>query len=391
MLPRTREDGRVRLRAEIRSPAISTRELWFEVDEPRAELTTSGAEPFVLVTLLLAMTERRALRVVDAPVDPVLLRNLREFQRVWESWFGYETVDIDADVGNVGSKPADAVVAFSGGVDSAFSAWWHTRGAACEERPVRSGMMMHGGDIPLADRDGFDSAAARSRRMTESLDLDLVTVATNAWSLPVPITHFTGLAVAGTLHVLGGGFGAGLLPSTATYRDLVVALNTSPVTDWMLGSSTFDVVHDGARYTRFEKLEHLCAWPEALAELRFCLDDPAHDRNCGICHKCMMTAAAFRILGIRPACFDTMPVADELRAWARTLPSRPYYLQEGAELVRAAVERGLDEPWVRTLDHRIRIAHAKQGIRLAWPALADTASSLHRRARLLANERFRQT
>lgn len=372
---------RMRLRAEVTSPALGDRELWFEVDEAQADAVTDRADPFVVSTLILAMAEGRDLHVTGAPVDPVLLRNLVEFQRIWSAWFGYDPVAIHAEAGLATLPPPASVVAFSGGADSAFSAWWHATGGAGPDRPLGGAMMIHGIDIPVTETTGFTGALARSRRMVDSLGLELSIVATNAWSLPVPMGHFTGMGVAASLHVLGGRFGAGLLPSTATYEDLVVGLNSSPVSDWLLGGSAFEIVHDGARYNRLEKLRLLSEWPEAMDFLRVCLDDPRHDRNCGVCHKCMMTLAAFRVIGVAPECFERMPTGDELRGWARTLPSRPYYLQEGAFLVAAAAERNLDEAWVRTLRRRIRTAHTKQAVRTACPGLADGAASLHRRAR----------
>jgi len=370
-------EGQVRRTATITSPALGTQELWYEVDEAHAEVLTDRGDPFVLGALTLAMTEGRDLVVTGAQVDAALLRNLVEFQRIWQVWFDYSPIVVHAEPSARRDAPDAAVVAFSGGADSAHSAWTNTRGGG--RYPVAGAMMIRGIDIPLTDPDGFARASTRARRMTDSLELDLVVVATNAWTLPVPIGHYTGMGVAAALHVLDGRYGTGLIPSTATYRDLVVPLNSSPVSDWMLGGDAFAIAHDGAAANRFEKLDALTAWPEAMAALRVCLVDPAHDRNCGECHKCMMTLAAFRVLGVEAPCFDRAPTPAELTAWARRWPSGRYYLQEGLVLVDAARARGVDEPWVRALRNRIRVAQVKDGVRAAWPGLADGAASVHRR------------
>ena len=215
--------------------------------------------------------------------------------------------------------------------------------------------------------------------MTDELGLELVVVATNVWTLPVPIDEYTGMGVCAGLHVLGGGHAVGMIPSTATYRDLVVPLNSSPVSDWLLSSSAFAIVHDGACYNRLEKLRALAAWPAAMDALRVCLLDPRQDRNCGECNKCMMTLTAFRVIGVEPPCFDRIPSGDELRRWARTLPSVDYYLQEGAFLVDAATEQGIDEPWVGALRNRIRRVHLKNGVRNAFPGVAGDVATAHRR------------
>lgn len=371
--------GQFRRSATVMSPALGERALWFEVEASAADRFVTRGDPFVLATLVLAMGEGLPLEVVGAPVDAGLLRHLVEFQRIWDAWFGYTPVPVHADTAAPSDPPPDAVVAFSGGADSAFSAWWHTRGDGGDDPPLRGAMMLRGIDIPLDDATGFASAAARARRMTDSLGLDLTVVTTNAWELPVPIRHFTGMGVSAALHVLGGAYGTGLLPSTASYPDLVVPLNSSPVSDWLLGGSAFAILHDGARYNRFEKLQMLAAWPEAMGSLRVCLDDPAHDRNCGTCHKCLMTLAALRLLGVTADCFDTTPSPSDLTAWAKELPSGRYYQQEGMVLVDRARALGVDEPWVRVLRNRIRVTQLKDGVRGAWPGLADGAARVHRR------------
>ncbi|MFM8305141.1 MAG: hypothetical protein ACKOA9_12745 [Actinomycetota bacterium] len=380
-----RAGGRVRRTATVTSPALGAPDLWVEVDEAHAAEVTDRADPFLLLTLTLAMREGRDLTVTGAPVDGELLRRLVEFQRIWHAWFDLTPVEVHAEASTTRGDRDAAVVAFSGGADSAFSAWSHTGGRG--RQPLRGAMMIHGMDVPLSDPEGFARAMGRARRMTDSLDLDLTVVSTNAWTLPVPIRQYTGMGVAAALHVLGGRYGAGLIPSTATYRGLVVPLNSSPVSDWLLGGDGFAIVHDGAAANRFEKLTALCAWPEAMESLRVCLVDPRHDRNCGTCHKCMMTLAAFRVLGVDAPCFDAVPSAAQFTDWARRWPSGRYHRQEGLVLVDAARERGVDEPWVRALRNRIRVAQLKDGVRAAWPGLADGVASAHRRVRAMGSPR----
>ena len=372
---------RVRRSAEIRSSAHGSRELWFEIRGADASTVNERADPFVLPALLRAMDLGCDLSVRGAPVDARFLRNLAEFQRIWSAWFGFERVAVEAETLESTPSSALGIVAFSGGVDSAFSAWWHTRGDARRERRIAAAMMVRGIDIPITDPAAFESAGARSRRMAESVGLEFLTVTTNAWILPPAVRSFTGPGVISALHLLAGQFGAGLVPSTATYRDLVVPLNSSPVSDPLLGSSGFEIAHDGAYYSRFEKLTFLVQWPEAMDSLRVCLVHPRHDRNCGVCDKCMLTLAELRVIGVEPACFERSPTADELVAWARRLPRRGIFLSEAAVIVREAAERDVVEPWVRALARRIRTENLKQGVLAAWPALADTRARVARRFR----------
>ena len=176
-----------------------------------------------------------------------MLRNLDEFQVVWNRAYGFPIVDIVAEEQEDADRSeGPSVTAFTGGVDSAFSAYWHTRGGRRLDRPLAAGMMVHGVDIPREDVDGFRRAAARSRRMLESVGLELVTVETNAWQPQPPNTRYVAIGVAASLHLLSARFGAGLIPSTVDYANLVIPISSNPVSDPLLGSRSLPIVHDGA-------------------------------------------------------------------------------------------------------------------------------------------------
>lgn len=370
--------SRFRRTADVLVPGGRVRELWFEVDAAEADRVTPHGDPFVFAPLMLALAGGHDLVLDGATVDPLLLEHLAEFVRIWAAWFGYPEVGITAETRPAVAPRPGTVVAFSGGVDAAFSAWSHTKGDATARR-VDVAMMLHGMDVPLTDPDGFARAAARARRMTDDLGIPLVPVVTNAWLLPVVIRHFTGMGVAAGLHLLAGGAGAGLVPSTAAYRDLVVPMNSSPVSDGLLGGSDFMIVHDGASADRFTKVAALAAWPEALASMRVCLRHDGHDDNCGVCNKCMMTLTALHVLGVDAPGFAHRPDAAAIDRWVRTLPRGEYYLQEGAVLARQARARGVGEPWVGALERRIRRARIKAGVRAAAPQVSARVAQAHRR------------
>lgn len=378
--PRT-GSGRGRATARVDGPGLAPRDLFYEVADSDAHLLTPHVDPFVFAPLALAMAGGHDLEVEGGPVDAALLTGLAEFARVWSAWFGFRPPRIGADVRATVAPRPGTVVAFSGGVDAACSLWRHTRGDRAVERRVDAAMMLHGLDVPLDDTAGFARAAARARRMTDDVGVPVVAVATNAWDLPVPVHAFTGMGVAAGLHALAGGFGTGLVPSTAAYRDLVVPVNSSPVSDHLLGGSNFAVVHDGADTDRFAKIAVLADWPEALAAVRVCLQHPGHDDNCCACTKCMMTLAALRVLGVDAPAFTRRPTAADLHRWARTIPRKRYHLQEGSVLVDEARRRRIDEAWVGALARRIRAARLKDGVRSAYPGASARVAAGHRRAR----------
>ena len=368
-------DGSVAVSAQLRSPARRDDELRYEVRGVAQDAVVTRGDPFVVASLVFAMAEGCDLRVRGAPVSASLLRNLDEFQQIWHAWFGHTVVEVVAEEERDDVPPVSSVVAFSGGVDSAFSAYSHTTGLVRRGRDLRAGLMIHGMDIPYADTVGFEGALARSRRMLASLDLDLITVKTNAWELlPPTYSHFPGVGVAAALHVVGGAFGAGLLPSAAAYAALALPLDSNPMSDWLLGGSSFAIVHDGAAYNRLEKIRRLEPWGEAIANLRFCLSDPAHDRNCGRCRKCLLTRLAFHVLGIEPRCFDTKPSVESVAAFAGSFSSRPIFVAEMQAIMDEAGRRGMREPWMRAARRRFRVIAARRALTEVAPSFSDRAA-----------------
>ena len=367
--------GTIRISSTLKSP---TRQgtLWYELDDRHAPAIVDRADPFVLGTLILAMREGCDLRVSGAAVSPSLLRNLEEFQQIWHAWFGLPIVDMVAEEEREATRPDGAVVAFSGGVDSAFSAYSHSTDAR-RSAPLRAGLMLHGMDIPRSDRIGFDGARRRSSRMLDSLGLDLITVTTNAWDLlPGIHTHFPAVGVAAALQLVGGQFGTGLMPSTATYSQLVLPLDSTPMSDWLLGSASFEIIHDGAAHNRLDKVRRLTQWDEALDNLRVCLEDPRHDRNCGRCRKCLLTYLAFRVLDVEPRCFETTPSAAAVREWAGSFTSHRLFVADMRAIVEEADRRGLQESWVRAARRRLRVISARRAVTALSPALSRRAAQI---------------
>ncbi len=110
---------------------------------------------------------------------------------------------------------------------------------------------------------------------------------------------------------LQGGYSEGLIPSSLPYHALVLPWGSNPLTDPLLSIRTFAIVHDGAAFTRAEKVKQIAHWRQALQNLRVCWEGDRKDGNCGHCEKCIQTILNFRAVGLGlPPCFD-QDVADE--------------------------------------------------------------------------------
>ncbi|MFN2568390.1 MAG: hypothetical protein ABR564_02170, partial [Candidatus Dormibacteria bacterium] len=274
--PITRE-GRIRAAATLRT-SQGEGKLWFSLDESQAAVLTDRADPFLLAALWPMMRRGGRLSVRGAPVSAGLVDNLLRFQRVWRIWRGGSLVTIDAEIAEGAQTPAATVAAFSGGVDSSFTIWRHAHGGA--QPPVGQVAMVHGFDIPLADTMGFAGARALARRLVDTLGVGLIDMSTNIRSVNRDWEDAHGLCVAAALTLLSGSFGAGLIAGSSSRFAPVVPWGSNHLTDPLLGSSNFAILHDGDA-ERTEKLSELLEWPEARRLLRVCYSGPRYDRNCG--------------------------------------------------------------------------------------------------------------
>ena len=306
----------------------------------------------------VAMRHARQLRI-HGPVSPSLLRNLEDVQAAWSEWDpkGYRRVDIRADTEaeEEGAEAAPAALTFSGGLDSSFSAWRHTRGADLRARvPIGAAVMVHGFDIPLAEGEVFARASARAARLVRSLGLDLVVVATNAREIVEDWESTHGAALASCLHFLRRGFSRGMVASSHTYGTLRVPWGSNPITDPLLSTEAFPVSYDGAAFSRREKARAVAGWPEAMTLLRVCWEGPEKDRNCGVCVRCVGTALCFAVEGVPvPPCLGVGSLEGALRGLRRRQLSRPAAARLG-ELRDSARASGIDASWVTALDSLLR-------------------------------------
>ncbi|MBN1663695.1 MAG: hypothetical protein JW943_08845 [Deltaproteobacteria bacterium] len=352
-----RRDGSIILSASMEAPGAERKVLWYSVPESEESSLAVNADPFVIGFIYLIMESGCNVQV-HGEVSPSLLRNLEEFQAAWTAWIpGLRSAaifaDREAEATPSGSRE-DAAVAFSGGVDSCFTAFRHARahGPRIPYHPT-AGIMVHGFDIPLGDVEVFASSASRSERMLSSLGIALITVATNYREIVADWSHSHGAAIASCLHLFCRRFSKGLIAQSFTYKEILsIHEGVNALTDPLLSSDSFRIIPDGAAFKRTEKIEAMGNWVEFLNNLRVCWQGPYKDRNCCVCEKCVRNILTFRALGLGlPPCFDH-DVEDEqiktLRLGAGPLPSFRY-----DKLASVAAAHGATGPWVRTLLKRL--------------------------------------
>lgn len=337
------------------------RRLAFRFPPEDRELLSARHDPFVIGFLFTAMRLGGEVRVHGA-VSASLLARLEELQEAWTAWRPgrYRTVawradrelpDEAADVAHVESAPA--ICAFSGGVDACFTALRHRRGLAGRGTlPVQAAVMVHGLDIPLGDRKAFEAAFANSAAILADLDLPLHWMRTDFRALDDDWEDACGAAACACLSWYAGGYGRGLLGSSEPYAHPVIPWGSTPFTDPLFSGGRFRIVHDGAGYSRSEKVRTIARWPAAMARLRVCWAGTDKSRNCGRCEKCIRTALNFRAVGVDALPFMPQPIDDERILHLRGLT--PLAANEFRSIVRTAEAEGIRAPWLRTLRRTLK-------------------------------------
>jgi hypothetical protein len=146
--------------------------------------------------------------------------------------------------------------------------------------------------------------------------------------------------------LLQGRYHTGLIAGSYDYSALIFPWGTNPLTDGLMSSDSFQIIHDGAALNKMAKIRQFSVWPEALKYLRVCLDGH-YARNCCRCAKCMKIILLFRILGLGlPECFERdMGDGEILRLRFQSLAD----IASLAHLVEHARDASISASWVRAL------------------------------------------
>lgn len=282
--------------------------MWYRMPEEYSTRITKSADPFLLGILFTAMQFGQDVHV-HGTISPSLLCNLDEFQKAWSLWLParYQHVDLSSDLGQEQPRVRgqEAIIAFSGGADSTYSVWIRRPGhAPSYQHKLAAGLTVHGFDIPVEEAQVFKRVAEKNRRMLESVGMQPLVLATNLRELPINWEDFHGAALASCLMLFQECFNTGLIAGTYRYTRLVLPYGSNPITDHLLSNESFQIVHDGASVSRFDKMREINHWPEARQYLRVCWEGKQKDRNCCRCQKCIFAMLAFRAFGHElPACF----------------------------------------------------------------------------------------
>jgi hypothetical protein len=306
---------------------------------------------------------------VRGRVSPVLLRNLELYMSICNLLWPHDCKAVPISAAEELEQPlstslGEAVMCFSGGLDSAFTAWRHHKKLVGRRtQDITAGVFVHGfSDIMLEQADSFEIARIANERMLQSLGMRLIPVTTNFYRLPaIPWSNSHGVAAIAAMLMLSRRFGTAILANSHPYNALGTPWPTSPITDPLLSSQNVRVLDDGGEVQRHQKVIAIAEWPEAMQHLRVCLHGRVRHENCCECEKCIRTILAFRLAGAeRPACFKKDVTDAQIRRMRIRDKARETLMRQ---ILQAAEEQDLhNESWVRALRHSAR----KNAVRREW-------------------------
>ena len=270
----------------------------------------SFPEPFVLdgfvnAVIFYAMGSGQDIRV-DGRMTRSALLNLATFQEAWCRWRPgvYRPVRIEPHslVDDPPRAPPRSIAAFSGGADAIFTALRH----AGDPYGLDSVLLVHGFDVPTDRPDQFGKLVERERAFLDHLKLRPRIVRTNIAELRFQDWLDSFLAqLSCCLHSFSHEFRFGLTGGGEPYDALVLPWGQNPCTDYLLSGDGFTIVHDGAAFSRTEKIAAIARDPVATKAIKVCWEAPDLSTNCGVCEKCVRTRLNFKAVGIdNPSCFD---------------------------------------------------------------------------------------
>ncbi len=336
--------------------------------------------------------------VLDTPVDRATLENLLDWQAAWACWRPrrLQVVPILAPAQpvapaarlapNVAGAGRGSITSFSGGVDSCFSAWRHTRpetpGPSERRIGLGAGLTVHGFDIPLDQPESFDRVRERTKALLSAFGLEAFWLRTDVRKLEDAFgcaweTEAHGLWLAAALACLEPWYEGTMIPSTYPHACLRLPWGSNPIGDPLLGSEGRPCRHDGAAYTKLDKVRAMAADPAVADGVRVCWEGMQLDRNCGGCFKCIATQVCFWLSGVeQPAAFPTRCGLDDVDA---TMKSAMDWLEHFAACVRAQDfdgGRALFAPEARGFGTVVERAVCRQQLeegqwRRIWPNTRD--------------------
>ena len=363
-----------------------TRTIHFQVDEPFATYLSPTPHAFLVPCTIAAMRHGEERVHVTERICPELRNGLMTAVGWLCSWYGppRKAVRIEAEPGARLPRPRDqawAASLLSGGVDSLATLRTNRIDFPRDHpRSIRDCLVIHGFDVGGSERSGpqtahFCRAAQSLSRVAADADCRLVPIHTNVRLLDdddhFTLYEFQGAVLSSVAHALSRQISLLYVASSGDYR-FCGPFGSHPLLEPNYGSVELQILHDGFRFSRLDKLSIVADWNVALENLRVCTSAPDTALNCGACEKCVRTMLELLAIGKLDAAssFSSKQIEPEqIKALTLRADEVAYY----QELIDPLASRGHEQ-----LVKALRSVVAASLRRRAWEEERDWKGAVKR-------------
>jgi hypothetical protein len=301
--------------------------------EARGDWRGPSADAFLTACFPLAAVHGEARVRIEGRPCPMLVEGLHTVHAWWASWGGMPTPAPEIEplghgFSEAATGPRHAVACLSGGVDGLHMLMRnHQLYRRDDPAYIREALFIHGFDIGKRARDPENERYRMALRHLEPVAAEagvrLISCRTNLRHLPTRPGFWTyrhnGAALAAVGHAATKGPGFLFIGATFSVAN-PVPMGSHPAVDGSFSSQRLAIIHEGARFSRVDKVRALAAWPTALAALRVCPKGPADRPNCGRCEKCLRTRLELLAVGVEAT--DAFgPSLTPVELWREAVPS----------------------------------------------------------------------
>ena len=252
---------------------------------------------------------------IDAPISPRILRMQPEYQAIQRTWSrawkgkpNLKPVSVAAPARDeqVPERSGRVGAFFSGGVDS-----WST---IVTHPEITDLVFIRGADLRLDNErhQGLvEEVDVLLREVAAELGKRIAVVETNLRQLSDPLAPweiYFGCALV-TVALFAQPLFDRILIASEIDHEVQPAIATARMVDHLWSTEGLEIVDDGGRYNRVERIRNIADHPLVQRSLRSCWQNPGSAYNCGRCRKCLQTMITLEALGKRDR-VSTFPELD---------------------------------------------------------------------------------
>jgi len=306
------------LSVEITSKNLGQKKLWFSSESKYSNYFAKVYDPFLVALLYTAMLHGEDI-VIHGNVSIKLFRSIKNIIMPLLVSFSDQLQLIDIFVKDTNKEPRKLEAwgvgtAFSGGVDSFTTIYDHLYLQHDESYKINSFFFVntgsHGSDLFDAEKK-FIKRYKDLARFTSQVGLDFIPINTNVHEFSL-VSHEVQHVLTTLSAILSmqayirvyyfSSEGANWMDyKTNGYRyaskniSMYMASELVPA----LSTESMELILDGMKYNRVEKLKKIIEFPPLKEFLNVCVDSNSYSsKNCSKCSKCKRTMLTLKILGV---------------------------------------------------------------------------------------------